>query len=80
MDDEKLTPLHELALPWGRHLQVSDLEYESGMKMLRLRFREGKHRFTIVDLDSAAVTALSGILTSWSAANATPADGEDDGG
>lgn len=80
MDDEKLTPLHELALPWGRHLQVSELEYESGMKMLRLRFREGKHRFTIVDLDTASVAALSEMLAAWTAANAAPADGEDDGG
>lgn len=79
MDDEKLTPLADIALPWGKQLQVSELVYESGLKMLRLRFREGKHRFTIVDVDAAGIGRLAELFTAWSTANPTPADGEDDG-
>ena len=79
MDDEKVTPLAELALPWGKQLIVSELAYESGLKMLRLRFREGKHRFTIVEIAPDNITQLGELFSQWTAAQIVPAEGEDDG-
>ena len=78
-EDEKLIPLAELALPWGKQLLVSGLEYQSGLKMVRLRFREGKHRFTIVDVDADNIAKLAELFTRWSAELTAPADGENDG-
>lgn len=78
--DQTLTPLAEFALPWGKHLWLSELTYEGGLKTLRLRFREGKHRFTDVDIDAATAARLAELFAQWSSANpAVPADGEDDG-
>lgn len=79
MEDEKLTALAELALPWGTQLRVFELEYPSGLKMVRLRFRQGKHRFTDVDVDADNVAALAGLFGQWSTTLVTPAEGEDDG-
>ncbi len=79
MEDLKQTALSELALPWGTQLRVFELEYESGLKMVRLRFRQGKHRFTDVDVDADNVAKLAELFSQWSAALTAPADGEDDG-
>ncbi len=64
MPDETVTPLADMALPWGKELTVQDVVFEGGLKVLRLRFREGR-RFTIVDLDAASAEALSKQLAGW---------------
>lgn len=72
MPDETITPLHSMPLPWGKDLVIQELAYESGLKMLRLRFREGR-RFTIVDLDPATAAQLAEHIGGWAKQNA-PAD------
>jgi hypothetical protein len=47
--------------PWGRELVVQALAYDSGMRIARLRIREGK-RFTTLDLDVASADWLTTAL------------------
>lgn len=47
--------------PWGRELVVQTLAFDSGMRLARLRIREG-HRFTMLDLDAATVEWLAAAL------------------
>ena len=47
---ETVTRLECFQAPYGREVELQQVLYESGMKLLRLRIREGK-RFTIMDLD-----------------------------
>lgn len=69
MSDETVTPMRGMALPWAKELEVQEVAYESGLQMLRLRFREGRHRFTIVDLDAGTAAELGELLTGWAARN-----------
>lgn len=67
MTDETVTVLDKLTLPWAKEVEVQEVVYEGGLKMLRLRFREGKHRFTIVDLDQATAGRLGELLVRFGA-------------
>lgn len=49
------------AAPWGRELVVQALAYDSGLRLARLRIREGG-RFTTLDLDEATVSWLASAL------------------
>lgn len=65
MSDETVTVLAKLALPWSKEVEVHQLAYESGLKMLRLRFKEGRARFTMIDIDAATARTLGGLLAEW---------------
>ncbi len=47
--------------PWGKELLVQVLLYRSGMRLARLRIREG-HRFTVLDLDEKTAQWLTVTL------------------
>lgn len=47
--------------PWGRELVVQALLYESGMRLARLRIREGR-RFTVLDVDAPTARWLAEML------------------
>ncbi len=68
VSDETVTELQKLALPWSREVVVQEVAYESGMKMLRLRFKEGRARFTIIDLDVERAAGIGKLLGDWAAA------------
>jgi hypothetical protein len=53
-----------IQLPWGREVRVQELEYEGGMRMLRLRIREGK-RFTDLEVGPEGARQLVAILNDW---------------
>ncbi len=54
----------EFILPFGRRVKFQQLEYDGGLKMLRLTFREAK-RFTTIDLDKNSAAKLGEKLASW---------------
>ncbi len=68
MTDEIITRRAEFDLPYGRSATLKDVEFESGMKMLRLTLRENR-RFTIIDLDPASASALAVELHHWANEN-----------
>ena len=50
-----------MTAPWGRELVVQTLAYDSGLRLARLRIREG-HRFTMLDVDAATADWLAAAL------------------
>lgn len=56
-----VTTLATLNAPWGKEITVQALHFRSGLRLARLRIREG-HRFTVLDLDEPTATALSATL------------------
>jgi len=61
MADETLKDIVELELPFGRRVKVREITFDSGLRMIRLVWREGK-RITQVDLDEASTRQLADIL------------------
>jgi hypothetical protein len=64
MTDEVITDIGEHILPFGRRATLKDVEFESGLHMLRVTLREGR-RFTIIDLDSASAATLGEVMCKW---------------
>ncbi len=64
MTEESVSTLDEFATPYGRSVKLENVEYESGMRMLRIRIREGK-RFTILDIDQPAATRWVEVMHAW---------------
>lgn len=61
---ETLTPLEKFLAPWGKEISLKTVDYESGLKMLRITIRE-KNRFTLIDLDTETASKLADHLTAW---------------
>lgn len=58
MTDDVVTDKCEIILPFNKRVVVREIEFESGMKMTRLVFFEGK-RVTQIDLDPATAAQLA---------------------
>ncbi len=65
---ESITELETINAPWNKTVTLQEVAYEGGMKMLRLRIKEGK-RFTDLELDGETLKHLNASLTYWLAAN-----------
>ena len=52
--------------PYGREIRLDDVEFESGMRLLRVTIREGG-RYTILDLDSPTALQWSRAMSEWAA-------------
>jgi len=59
---EKLTEIGELNLPYRRQARLREVEFDGGMKMVRLVLLEGR-RITQVDLDSESARRLGALLS-----------------
>jgi len=58
---EKLTEIAEIELPYRRQARLREVEFDGGMKMIRLVLREGR-RITQVDLDADSARRLGALL------------------
>ena len=63
MSENSLSDRCEIALPYSKRVVLRDVTFDSGMKMTRLVFFEGK-RVTQVDLDDDSARALAAALVS----------------
>ncbi len=63
---ETVVRLERFQAPYGREVELQEVLFEGGMKLLRLRIREGK-RFTIMDLDPDTAAHWGGALSEWAA-------------
>lgn len=61
MNDEVITEIAEFELPFGRRAIVREVNFESGLRMVRLVLREGR-RITQVDLDEHSAKSLGDAL------------------
>lgn len=62
---EIISHLTTLNAPWSREVQLSAVDHESGLKMLRVRIKEGRARFTILDLDPPTARAWAETMLAW---------------
>lgn len=65
---ETVTRLERFQAPYGREVELHEVLYENGMKVLRLRIREG-NRFTIMDLDPDTAAHWARVMGDWAAHN-----------
>jgi hypothetical protein len=72
MSAESVARLAEFSAPYGREVVLQDVTHESGLRMLRVRIREG-HRFTIMDVDAATAAQFGRAMCDWAEA-AAPSD------
>lgn len=64
MKEEKVSLLDEFHAPYGREISLDAVEHESGLRMLRIRIREGR-RFTVMDIDADTATRWSTAMRRW---------------
>ncbi len=63
------TRLDTIAAPYGREIWLTEVDFESGMRLLRITIREGA-RYTILDLDAATAGRWAQAMGDWAAAHA----------
>ncbi len=64
MSEESVETLTKIAAPFGREIVLESVEYESNLRMLRIRIREG-HRFTVMDIDEDTANRWSTAMSAW---------------
>ena len=64
MTDPTVTELDKFDAPYGREVILQDVAHDSGMRLLRIRIREG-NRFTIMDLDAQTASRWGNAMTGW---------------
>jgi hypothetical protein len=60
------TRIGTIAAPYGREVWLSEVDFESGMRLLRVTIREGT-RYTILDLDAETAGLWAGLMSNWAA-------------
>ncbi len=68
---ETVTRLERCQAPYGREVELQEVLFEGGMKLLQLRIREGK-RFTIMDLDPETAAHWARVMGDWAARSQPP--------
>ena len=61
---EIVTELAEHELPFGRRVRLLDVDYQNGLHMLRMIWREGR-RITQVEIDPEAAKSLGSDIAAW---------------
>lgn len=63
---QNINDIAEIDAPWGKRVQVQEVTYDGGLKLLRLRIREGR-RITDLELGADTAQGLAEILAVWAA-------------
>ncbi|MBF0560552.1 MAG: hypothetical protein HQL37_00780 [Alphaproteobacteria bacterium] len=63
-EQESVVSLERFLAPWGKEVTLQTVDYDSGLKIMRVTIRE-KHRFTTLDLDTETALHLSRSLAEW---------------
>lgn len=70
MTELSKTRRERIAAPDGREIRLEEVEFESGMRLLRVLIREG-NRFTLLDLDPATALQWGRAMTHWATSQST---------
>ncbi len=68
MSDPNVTDIGRLDAPYRREIVFQHVLHESGMRLLRIRIREGR-RFTIIDIDAPTAQAWAKTMSDWAKEN-----------
>jgi len=61
---ETVTQLDKFTAPYGREIKLENVDYENGMRVLRVHIREG-NRFTVMDINDTVAAQWGGVMTAW---------------
>ncbi len=64
MSAETVTPLDSFPAPWNKEVVLQAVLHDSGLRMLRIRIKEGK-RFTVMDVDEETAARWGRAMTDW---------------
>ena len=64
MSEEIKTRIATLEAPYRREVWLDDVQFESGMRLLRVTIKEGR-RFTQLDLDEATADRWGQTMLDW---------------
>jgi hypothetical protein len=67
VSDETVRDLDRFDAPWNKQVTLQDVQYDSGLRMLRIRIREGT-RFTVMDIDEDTARHWGAAMAGWLAA------------
>jgi len=59
-----VTSLEQFTAPYGRDIKLENVDYENGMRVLRIHIREG-NRFTVMDIDESTASRWGAVMSSW---------------
>jgi len=62
--DSTVTNLEEFTAPYGRDVKLENVDYENGMRVLRIHIREG-NRFTVMDIDESTASRWGAAMSDW---------------
>ncbi|MCB1520515.1 MAG: hypothetical protein KDJ37_08060 [Hyphomicrobiaceae bacterium] len=62
---EHAEELARIDAPYRREVLLQSVRFESGMSLLRVRIREGRARFTILDIDRDTARAWGSAMLAW---------------
>jgi len=66
VSDETVSELDRFDAPWNRQVTLQDVRHESGLRMLRIRIKEGT-RFTVMDIDEDTAARWGKAMSGWAA-------------
>lgn len=64
MSIDSAMTLGRIDAPFGKSIELQNVEYTEGMALLRVRIREGK-RFTIIELDPDSARQWLTLMGDW---------------
>ena len=64
MSDGEPTELAAILAPYGRHIRLLDVRFESGMRLMRVIIREG-NRITVFEIDAATARTWAAAMQCW---------------
>lgn len=64
MSDEERTEIATIVAPYGRHIRLQDVRFESGMRLMRVIIREG-NRITVFEIDNATARTWAAAMQGW---------------
>jgi len=64
MIESTVTRLDKLIAPYGREITLENVDYENGMRVLRIHIREG-NRFTVMDINEEVASQWGDIMREW---------------
>jgi hypothetical protein len=64
VSDGEPTELAVILAPYGRHIRLLDVRFESGMRLMRVIIREGS-RITVFEIDAATARTWAAAMQCW---------------